>query len=170
MGRRRDDISLYTELDDTFRKMIRKFVVERDKVVIAGELSLPQLVILGTLLQHGPRKAGELSEATDFSPSMLTTLCNKLVDAGYIERTRPEEDRRTVLLTISDKGRTFMGTLARSKHRNKAPYLFAELNEEELRQLLALSSKILQRLDGFAEALMAEIEQALSPGGGAEEK
>ncbi|MBB6634816.1 MarR family transcriptional regulator [Cohnella thailandensis] len=143
--------------------MIRKFVVERDKVVIAGELNLPQLVVLGTLNFKGPHKAGELAEATDFSPSMLTALCNKLVDGGYIERTRPEEDRRTVLLAISAKGKEFIETLSRSKRKDKAPYLFEEFNEEELKLLLNFSGRILKRLDGFSEAIMAEIEQALTP-------
>ena len=37
-----------------------------------------------------------------------TRLCDKLLDKGYIERTRSEADRRIVSLRISDNGMQFL--------------------------------------------------------------
>lgn len=99
---------LLEELDYYFRKMVRKFVVERDKIAIEGLVSLPQILILRMLDQKGPQKAGELAEELDFTTGAITALCDKLVRAGLVERARTEIDRRIVIVRITEAGTTFL--------------------------------------------------------------
>ena len=50
-----------------------------------------------------------MSELADFSAVDRTTLTrtvDQLVDSGLVERTTPREDRRQVLLTLTEQGRT----------------------------------------------------------------
>jgi MarR family transcriptional regulator, lower aerobic nicotinate degradation pathway regulator len=50
-----------------------------------------------------------MSELADFSAVDRTTLTrtvDQLVDGGLVERTTPREDRRQVVLTLTDEGRT----------------------------------------------------------------
>ncbi|MFB9329293.1 MarR family winged helix-turn-helix transcriptional regulator [Paenibacillus aurantiacus] len=143
---------LLHELDDAFRKMIRKFVAERDKVLIHGEVTLPMIVVLGKLLRDGPQKAGELSAETDFSSGATTQLCNRLVQGGYIYRTRPEDDRRTVLLHITDKGRAFMKWLHEQEDHDRYS-LFDGFEEAELRNLLAYCGRIVDNMRPFFDSL-----------------
>ncbi|TYP70221.1 MarR family winged helix-turn-helix transcriptional regulator [Paenibacillus methanolicus] len=147
----RNNLLLY-ELDDAFRKMIRKFVGERDKVLIHGEVSLPMIVVLGKLLRDGPQKAGELAAETDFSSGATTQLCNRLVQGGYIYRTRPEDDRRTVLLHITEKGRAFMKWLHEQEDHDRFS-LFDGFEEAELRDLLAYCGRIVDNMRPFFDSL-----------------
>lgn len=151
--------TLLFELDDAFRKMIRKFVAERDKVLIHGEVSLPMIVVLGKLLRDGPQKAGELAAETDFSSGATTQLCNRLVQGGYIYRTRPEDDRRTVLLHITEKGRAFMRWLHQQEDHDRYS-LFDGFEEAELRDLLAYCERIVGNMRPFFDSLNGLSEPA----------
>lgn len=144
--------SLDVELDETFRRMIRKFVVERDKVIIKGEISPPQLVVLGKLYKDGPQKAGVLSEELDFSPGATTALCDKLVDSGYVYRTRPESDRRIVLLHITEKGADFCNQL-HSSSPDSRDFLFHDFTEEEKLTMLELCGRVLDKLPNYSDVL-----------------
>jgi DNA-binding MarR family transcriptional regulator len=47
----------------------------------------------------------ELAEYTAVDRTTLTRTVDQLVDAGLVERTTPREDRRQVLLNLTDVGR-----------------------------------------------------------------
>ncbi|MBB3108632.1 DNA-binding MarR family transcriptional regulator [Paenibacillus phyllosphaerae] len=156
--------ALLSELDDTFRKMIRRFVVERDKVQILGEISPPMIIVLSRLIREGPQKAGELSEAIDFSSGATTQLCNRLVSNGYIYRTRPEDDRRTVLLHITEKGRRFMQWL--QSHDDHQRYgLFENFDDRELEAMIKYCVRIMGNFGdyfgGFAKLTELTTEEAI---------
>lgn len=49
--------------------------------------------------------AGELAEVLHLHPSTLTGALEKLVNGGFVERTRDDQDRRRARLTLAKKGR-----------------------------------------------------------------
>lgn len=49
----------------------------------------------------------ELSEMMHMQNPQLSKLLNLLENAGYIERIRPKNNRRSVLLNITDEGRAY---------------------------------------------------------------
>ncbi|ALS21155.1 MULTISPECIES: MarR family winged helix-turn-helix transcriptional regulator [Paenibacillus] len=143
---------LLEELDYYFRKMVRKFVVERDKIAIEGLVSLPQILILRLLDQKGPHKAGELADELDFTTGAITALCDKLVKAGLIERARTDLDRRIVIVRITEAGKAF---LKRNEGiKGKVPgVLFDGFTEEEKRIHLDFCLRILANLPRMSEAV-----------------
>jgi DNA-binding MarR family transcriptional regulator len=151
-------LPLDIELDETFRKMIRKFVVERDKVLINDEISPPQLVVLSKLYMEGPQKAGALSEALDFSPGATTALCDKLVDGGYVFRTRPDSDRRVMMLQLTDRGIQFIERLHGSKSDSRG-ILFQTFSEDEKRLMLDFCKRVVGQLHGYSDVLMKEFNE-----------
>ncbi|MGF7034664.1 DNA-binding MarR family transcriptional regulator [Paenibacillus mucilaginosus] len=149
---------LGSEADTQLRRMIRRFVVERDKVVFLNGMTLPQLEVLRKLSVEGPLKAGQLAEELDFSPGAMTALCDKLVAGGMIERRRPEEDRRTVVLSITGKGLRLLETLRQSGQPGMhLKHLFRDFTEEELEWLLKLSTKLYRNLEWYAETMRADL-------------
>ncbi|WP_426445983.1 MarR family winged helix-turn-helix transcriptional regulator [Paenibacillus sp. S-38] len=151
-------IGLGSEADTQLRRMIRRFVVERDKVVFLNGMTLPQLEVLRKLSAEGPLKAGQLSEELDFSPGAMTALCDKLVAGEMIERRRPEEDRRTVVLSITAKGLRLLDTLRQSGQPGMhLKHLFQDFTEEELEWLQKLSTKLYRNLDLYAETMRADL-------------
>jgi DNA-binding MarR family transcriptional regulator len=67
-------------------------------------LSMPQFSILMQLHHKGPCGMSEISERFDISAAAASQLVDKLVHAGYLERTEDPNDRRAKLLALSAKG------------------------------------------------------------------
>jgi DNA-binding MarR family transcriptional regulator len=60
---------------------------------------------LGLIHAHGPLPAGHLGVAAHLSPGATTAAIDRLVRAGYAQRTRPGGDRRSVLVEPTPEGR-----------------------------------------------------------------
>src|SRR5258707_13111349 len=67
-------------------------------------LSMPQFSILMQLHYKGPCGMSQISERFDVSAAAASQLVDKLVQAGYIERTEDPSDRRAKLLKLSENG------------------------------------------------------------------
>ena len=67
-------------------------------------LSMPQFSILMQLHHKGSCGMSQISERFDVSAAAASQLVDKLVQAGYIERTEDPSDRRAKLLKLSTNG------------------------------------------------------------------
>ena len=67
-------------------------------------LSMPQFSILMQLHYKGLCGMSEISERFDVTAAAASQLVDKLVQAGYIERTEDPHDRRAKLLKLSTEG------------------------------------------------------------------
>ena len=67
-------------------------------------LSMPQFSILMQLHHKGSCGMSAISERFDVSAAAASQLVDKLVQAGYIERTEDPSDRRAKLLKLSANG------------------------------------------------------------------
>jgi DNA-binding MarR family transcriptional regulator len=59
--------------------------------------------LLDVLQMKGRMSAGELAKAGQLSPGALTAALDRLERAGYVRRVRDENDRRRVLVEITDE-------------------------------------------------------------------
>ena len=71
-----------------------------------GALSLTHARALRALAETGPLATGQLATATETTGAGTTQLVNGLVAAGYVTRERPADDKRTVLVALTDAGRS----------------------------------------------------------------
>lgn len=139
-----------------FRKMVRKFVTERDRISVEG-VSLPCMLILRMIERDGPCRLGDLAEKMDFTSGAVTGMCDRLEKQGYAHRIRSQTDRRTVLLTITPKGKK----LTERYHAvgiRCITTLFAGLNHEELSALTHIFPKIIENLRTFSQDAMKAAE------------
>ncbi|MEH6995718.1 MarR family transcriptional regulator [Neobacillus drentensis] len=74
------------------------------KCQIGEDLTNDQHYILSYIKQSHNCTSSELAEAFDVNKSAITAIINRLADRGLIDRTRDENDRRVVYLTLSEKG------------------------------------------------------------------
>ncbi|QJC53536.1 winged helix-turn-helix transcriptional regulator [Paenibacillus albicereus] len=155
-----DREELKLEADWLFRKLVRRFVKERDKIALEG-VSLPGLLVLGTIRREGEQRLGELAERLDFTSGAVTALCDKLESAGYAERRRSPSDRRSVALGITPAGRELLER-TRSAGAYTVELLFGGLEPAELESRIGLFRELLQRLDGFAERVTERHEQSVA--------
>lgn len=63
--------------------------------------------IIMSLLQHKELSMNDLAEKIGKTPQTVTTLVQKLISMGYVEKKKSESDRRTIMVNLTEKGREF---------------------------------------------------------------
>jgi DNA-binding MarR family transcriptional regulator len=70
-----------------------------------GALSLTHARALRVLAEQGPLSIGQLAAGTETTGAATTQLVNGLAAAGYVTRSRPPGDKRSVVVTLTAQGR-----------------------------------------------------------------
>ncbi|MFD1775093.1 MarR family winged helix-turn-helix transcriptional regulator [Paenibacillus rhizophilus] len=84
-----------------------------------------------------------LAEAFSVGKSSITAIINRLAEAGIIERTRDESDRRQVYLTISDYGRGIYETAEHKVLEVISPYLM-NFDKDNIELFITMFEKLAQ--------------------------
>jgi len=145
------DCEILEEADWLFRKMVRRFVKERDKVIIEG-ITLPALLILRRVIKEGEQRLGDLAEQLVFTSGAVTALCDKLEVKGFAVR-RKGEDRRTVFLDITEEGRE-MCLRNQNIGSRCMVVLFDGFSQDELSAQIKGYHQILSNLEHFSEVIL----------------
>ena len=107
-------------------------------------LSMPQFSILMQLHYKGACGMSEISERFDVSAAAASQLVDKLVQAGYIERTEDPQDRRAKLLKLSTNGSKLVDNGIQERYRwmdEVAGKLSAEEGAKVAEALMLLTEK-----------------------------
>jgi len=67
-------------------------------------LTYTQYIALLALWEYGPMHLDELGEKLMLDSGTLTPLLKKLEDKGYLLREKDPEDKRNLILSVSEKG------------------------------------------------------------------
>ena len=87
-------------------------------------------------------RMNELAERILYSKSGFTRVVDRLEEAGLVRRVRPENDRRSILVSLTDKGRATMER-ARGYHRDGIERHFSQyLSEQEIKALTRALEKV----------------------------
>jgi len=91
----------------------------------------------------------ELAERILYSKSGFTRVVDRMEEAGLVRRVRPEHDRRSILVLLTEEGTTTMGR-ARRHHRDGIDRHFSRhLTDAEVRAL----TKALEKVSSHARPL-----------------
>jgi DNA-binding MarR family transcriptional regulator len=87
-------------------------------------------------------RMNELAERILYSKSGFTRVVDRLEEAGLVRRVRPESDRRSILVVLTDEGRSAMEQ-ARHDHRHSIEEHFSRhLTDADIRALTRALEKI----------------------------
>lgn len=117
---------------------------------LASELTMAQLSILLTLLDHGPIRMTELAARERVRTPTVTVAVRRLEKVGRVTRAEDPSDRRAVLVNITPQGRDEHCAALESRCAALSQLLDL-LSEDEL-QSLARALGPLQRLAESAES------------------
>jgi DNA-binding MarR family transcriptional regulator len=131
-------------------------VAARSLAATADDITLPQFRVLVILATQGPQRVVDLAEALDVNTSTSTRMCDRLVRKGLVERTRPEWDRRTVVISLTRAGRDLVNAVMRRRRADVRAILRRMTPEQR--------SSLVSALRGFSEAAGEAPEQAWSLG------
>ncbi|MGE7859570.1 MarR family winged helix-turn-helix transcriptional regulator [Bacillus mobilis] len=146
--------TLIEETDWLFRKMVRKFVKERDKIKIEG-IMLPGFLILNKIIQDGEQRLTDLAEELDLTSGAITALCDKLEEKGLAVRKRYQEDRRIILLDITEDGLKFI----KRNHNMRTSFmsvLFDGFSPEELQLQIEVFKRLAYNLEHLSHTIMKQ--------------
>ncbi|MGF1678810.1 MAG: MarR family winged helix-turn-helix transcriptional regulator [Candidatus Methylacidiphilales bacterium] len=86
----------------------RHFVISLTEQTSELKLSIPQYTLLGFLIANGPTTMGNLALMMGHSTPAATGLVDRLCRSGFLERSPGSNDRRQVVVSITENGRHLM--------------------------------------------------------------
>jgi DNA-binding MarR family transcriptional regulator len=104
-----------TIADDPYGPIIADFRAAMNQVKCASSerlvrmgISMAQVHIMYTLQRGGEMPMSRLADVLQVSLSNATGLIDRIEERGFVERTRVPEDRRVVMIRVTDAGRRML--------------------------------------------------------------
>lgn len=108
MSERSDGVSNYEILHDILVKLFQEILDIERKALITSEfkdISVNDMHIIEAIGEKEPKNMSSVAKIMSVTVGTLTIAINSLVKKGYVHRERSEEDRRVVLISLTEKGR-----------------------------------------------------------------
>ncbi|MFH5832089.1 MarR family winged helix-turn-helix transcriptional regulator [Halalkalibaculum sp. DA3122] len=106
-----------------------------------ADITVSQFGVLEALLHLGPLNQKSLGEKLLKSGGNITMVIDNLERCGYVERHRDPEDRRSVLIHLTDEGEQFIQSFF-PKHLEVIKNEFSVLSRREKKQLADICKKL----------------------------
>jgi DNA-binding MarR family transcriptional regulator len=94
-------------------RIIRSKLINVTLADIDIDVKFPHIEIMTLLKEDGTKHPAEIGSKLQIAKAQMTHLIDKLVELGLVARSFGESDRRTINITLTDKGRIFL-----EKHEN----------------------------------------------------
>jgi DNA-binding MarR family transcriptional regulator len=140
----RSDAGLATELRISVSRLARRLRAERLAKGLEPGLSDTQLAALAALERHTAMTPGELADHEKVQPPSMTRVITALEERGLVRREAHATDRRQVVLTVTEPGKSVVQQSRRLREAWLAQRL-RELTPQE-RQTLRAAAPILEKL------------------------
>ena len=127
---------------DTFHEVLVKLFNEimdiEAKAIITPEfkdITNNDMHVIEAVGIEEPRNMSSVAKSLSITVGTLTISVNNLVKKGYIHRVRINEDRRVVLISLTDKGKKAFNH-HKKFHEDMIQSLIAGLSEKEINTLV----------------------------------
>ena len=131
-------VNLFSNVMDTEAKAI---ITEEFKDITNNDMHIIEAINI-----EEPRKMSDIAKRLNVTVGTLTTNMNSLEKKGYIIRERSTEDKRVVLVVLTEKGRKAFFH-HRAFHTKMIRTIVKDLNEDEMKVLI----RCMQKVDQFFE-------------------
>lgn len=108
VGKGGEVVDIYDSMNDILVKLFRDLMTIEEKAIITGEykdITNNDLHVIDSIGTASPKNMSMIAKELSVTTGTLTIAINSLVKKGYVERSRSDEDRRVVLVSLSEKGR-----------------------------------------------------------------
>lgn len=140
-------MDIISTLNELLVKLFRNINVIEERAIRTGEyrdVTANDMHVIEAIGTEEAKNMTRVARSLDVTTGTLTIAVNSLVKKGYVDRVRSEEDRRVVLISLSEKGkRAYLHH--RQFHDRMINAVVEELTEEEQQVL----EKALKKLNQF---------------------
>jgi DNA-binding MarR family transcriptional regulator len=154
---------LFDELMAEFRAS--QNATDRFDQAVADTLGLNRtdLRVIDIVEREGRLTAGQLAERTGLTTGAVTTVIDRLEEAGYARRVRDTEDRRRVFVEVTDETRR-LGDTFYKEHAALGDSFYKRYSEAEIELLLSVTREGREFNDRKAAELEAELARRRQAG------
>jgi DNA-binding MarR family transcriptional regulator len=124
-----------------FPSIHAKLLKGQPAVLSKGKITISQMVLLELLYAKNESKMSDISDALGVTKSAVTGLTDRLIKAGFLQRTRLKTDRRIVKIRLTAKGLSIGSKLENYKLK-MIRQLFKSISQKERTQYLNILKKI----------------------------
>jgi DNA-binding MarR family transcriptional regulator len=114
----------------------------------AGDFSAMEIRALFQLGKLPETTAGHMAKHADVSPATMTAMLDHLEKDGMVARRRSEEDRRQVIVSLTDRGRELLAAKRVMWERT-----WRELLEHHSDAELATAASVMRDVAGLLDSL-----------------
>ena len=128
-----DGMSNYEVLHDILVKLFQEILDVESKALITSEfkdISVNDMHIIEAIGEREPKNMSSVAKIMSVTVGTLTIAINSLVKKGYVHRERSEEDRRVVLISLTEKGKKANAHHMKF-HDGMIQAVLKDLNEEQ---------------------------------------
>lgn len=108
----------------------------------SADFTIKEMFLIDVLGSRESATMSELAQLLSVPLTTMTSMVTRLVRRGYLDRSRTEEDRRIVLVSLSQEGREIFRQHRREYIRTVSEVL-EDLTEEEQTTILAFIGQVL---------------------------
>lgn len=128
------------------RRIMRAADLHSQELMRRSGLTAPQLLVLQAIGREGSAATNRIARRIHVSHATVTRIIDRLVAAGLVRRGKSTDDRRVVLLSLTDAG---IAKLAEAPEPLQAGFLrrYGELADWEQHMLKSSLLRIAQMMD-----------------------
>jgi DNA-binding MarR family transcriptional regulator len=93
------------EVIDLLRRSVRGLKQNMIQELKEYNITFPQALVLRILNLDGTHSLAQLASRLDMTTSSLSGIVERLVKLGFVNRIQDHEDRRAILISLSDEGK-----------------------------------------------------------------
>jgi len=123
------------KLEDLLTNIFKTLKENHVKDAYRAKLSMPQFICLLIISKIGKMKMSELANYLSLSYASVTNLINKLVNSNLVKRYDDPNDRRVVIVELTNKGKKIIYNI-REKHKEVFYKNCSNLSDEEIKTLI----------------------------------
>lgn len=126
-------MNINSTLNDVLVRLFRNVNAIEERAMRTEEykdVTTNDMHVIEAIGMEGARNMTSVARSLEVTTGTLTIAINSLVKKGYVDRVRSEEDRRVVLISLSEKGRRAY-LHHRRFHEQMIESVVEELTEEE---------------------------------------
>ena len=126
-------MSIHATLNEVLVRLFRNINAIEESVIKQSEyqnITTNDMHVIEAIGMKEPKNMTTVARSLMVTTGTLTIAVNGLVKKGFVERTRSEEDRRVVLISLTDKGRKVFADHQKF-HEDMVAAVTEELSDEE---------------------------------------
>ena len=137
-------MNIHATLNEVLVRLFRNINAIEEQVIKLSDyhnMTTNDMHVIEAIGVEEPRNMTAVARALMVTTGTLTISVNSLVKKGYVVRSRGEEDRRVVYISLSERGRRAYEHHAKF-HKEMIESVAKELTREEMEVLVKALSKL----------------------------